>query len=62
MHTVRSRNAYADQLEADGRFAHCRDDLARCAECRAKTEERRAARRDALIHAVASLRLRRAVL
>ena len=44
------------------RDARCCKDLARCADCQAKLDEVRAARRDALIHAVASVRPRRAVL
>lgn len=61
MHTTISRSAHADQLEAGVREAHCCDALARCADCQAKLDEVRAARRDALIHSVASLRPRRAV-
>ena len=62
MHATLSRSANADQLEADVRDAKCCEHLARCADCHAKLDEVRAARRDALIHSVASVRSRRAVL
>ena len=62
MHATLSRSAHADQLEAEVRGAHCCAHLARCADCHAKLDEVRAARRDALIHSVASMRQRRAVL
>ncbi len=62
MHTTLSRSAHADQLEAEVRDARCCNDLARCADCQARLDEVRAARRDALIHSVASLRPRRALL
>ena len=62
MHTTLSRSAHADQLEAEVRDAHCCEHPARCADCQAKLDEVRAARRDALIHSVASVRPRRAVL
>lgn len=61
MHTTLSRSAHADQLEAEVRDAHCCNDLARCTDCQARLDEVRAARRDALLHSVASLRPRRAV-
>jgi hypothetical protein len=61
MQTTLSRSAYADQLEAEVRDAHHRGDPARCADCRAKLDEVRAARRDAIIHKVASVRSRRPV-
>jgi hypothetical protein len=61
MHTTLRRSAHADHLEAEVRDARCCDDLARCADCRAKLDEVRAARRDALIHSVASVRPRRPV-
>lgn len=62
MHTIVRRSANADQLEAEVRDAVCCDELARCAGCRAKLDEVRAARRDALIHSIASVRPRRALL
>ncbi len=62
MHTATSRSARADQLHAEVRDADCCDVIARCAGCRAKLDEVRAARRDALIHSVTSVRPRRAVL
>jgi len=62
MHATLSRSAHADQLEAEVRDAHCCEHLGGCAECRVKLDEVRAARRDALIHSVASVRSRRAAL
>ncbi len=62
MHATLSRSAHADQLEAEVRDADCCEHVARCANCRAKLAEVRAARRDALIHSVASARPRRAEL
>lgn len=62
MHTIVRRSANADQLEAEVRDATCCDELDRCAGCRAKLDEIRAARRDALIHSIASVRPRRALL
>lgn len=62
MHATLSRSAHADQLEAEVRDACCCEHLARCADCQAKLDEVRAARRDALIHSVAAVRPRRAVL
>lgn len=62
MYATLSRSAHADQLEAEVREAHCCEHLTRCADCRAKLDEVRAARRDALIHSVASVRQRRTVL
>ena len=52
MHTILRRSAHADQL----------DEADRCSGCRAKLDEVRAARRDAVLHAVATVRPRRAVL
>lgn len=60
-HSTLSRSAHADQLAAEVRDARCCQDLARCARCQAKFNEVRAARRDALIHLVASARARRAM-
>ena len=62
MHTILRRSAHADQLEAEVRDARCCDEADRCSGCRAKLDEVRAARRDAVLHAVASVRPRRAVL
>lgn len=56
------RSAHADQLEAVVRDARCCEALARCSACRAKLDEVRAARRDAVIHSIASVRPRRALL
>lgn len=61
MHATLSRSAHADQLEAEVRGAHCCEPLFRCADCQTKLDEVRAARRDAVIHSVASVRPRRAV-
>ena len=60
MHTTVARSAHADQLEAEVRDAGCCNDRARCTGCRAKLDEVRAARRDAVIHLVSSVRPRRA--
>ncbi len=60
MHTILRRSAHADQLEAEVRDAGCCDELTRCAGCRAKLAEVRAARRDAVLHSIASVRPRRA--
>lgn len=61
MVTTLSRSASADQLEAHVRDATCCVAPARCADCHARLDEVRAARRDALIHALTSVRQRRAV-
>lgn len=61
MNTVLRRSAHADQLEAEVRDARCCTDLARCVDCQAKLAEVRAARRDALLHSIASVRPRRAL-
>ena len=53
------RSANADQLEAQVRDARCCQDLARCANCQTKLDEVRAARRDAVIYSIASVRPRR---
>ena len=60
MHTILRRSAHADQLDAEVRDAGCCEDGARCSDCRAKLDEVRAARRDALLHSIASVRPRRA--
>lgn len=62
MHLTLSRSVHADQLEAEVRDARCCEPLARCADCRAKLVEVRAARRDALLGSVTSVRPRRALL
>jgi hypothetical protein len=59
MQTTLSRSAHADQLEAYVREAQCCEPVARCSDCRAKRDEIRAARRDALIHSVSLARPRR---
>ncbi len=61
MHATLTRSAHADRLEAEVRDAHCCTRRSRCTDCRAKLDEVRAARRDALIHSVASVRPRRAM-
>lgn len=60
-HTTVGRSAHADQLEAEVRDARCCNDRARCAGCQALLIEVRAARRDALLHSIASVRPRRAL-
>ncbi len=60
IHTIVRRSAHADQLEAEVRDATCCDEGARCAGCRARLEEVRAIRRDAVLHSIASVRPRRA--
>jgi hypothetical protein len=62
MHAALHRSAHADQLEAEVREARCCAAQARCATCRSKLDEVRAARRDALLHSIASVRPRRALL
>ena len=61
MRTTLNSRAHADQLENEVRAAHGCEDLAHCADCQAKLDEIRAARRDALIHSVGSVRPRGAV-
>ena len=61
MHSTVGRSAHADQLEAEVRDARCCDDRARCARCQSLLDEVRAARRDALIHRIATVRPRRAL-
>ena len=61
IHTTVRRSAHADQLEAEVRDARCCDETARCVGCGAKLDEVRAARRDAVLHSIASVRPRRAV-
>ena len=60
MNTVARGSEHADQLEAEVREGGCCEDAARCTSCRAKLDEVRAARRDAVIHAISSVRPRRA--
>ena len=59
MQTTLCRSAAADQLEAELRAASCCDLLPRCAECHARADELRAIRRDAILHALATVRPRR---
>jgi hypothetical protein len=59
MHTIWRRSAYADQLEAEVRDAHCCRD--RCSSCRVKLDEVRAIRRDAVLHSIATTRPRRSL-
>lgn len=61
MHTILRRSAHADQLEAEVRDARCCEEHARCTGCRAKLDEVRAARRDAVLHSISSVRPRRAL-
>ena len=60
MRTIVSRSAHADQLEAEVRDALCCAATDRCLSCHRKLAEVRAARRDAVLHAVA-VRPRRSV-
>jgi hypothetical protein len=59
MHSTLSRSAHADQLEAEVRDARCCDEVKRCAKCQVKVDEVRAARRDAVMHSLATVRPRR---
>lgn len=61
MRTVLSRSANADQLEAEVRDATCCFATDRCWACEIKLGEIRAARRDAVMHMIGSVRPRRAV-
>lgn len=60
-HPTVGRSAHADQLEAEVRDARCCHELARCGGCQVKLTEVRAARRDAVLHSIASVRPRRAL-
>jgi len=60
-HPTVGRSAHADQLEARVRDARCCDDFARCPGCLALLAEVRAARRDAVLHSIATTRPRRAL-
>lgn len=62
MRNILHRSAHADQLEAEVRDALCCVDHARCAACRSKLDEVRAARRDAVLHSLSSVRPRRVLL
>ena len=57
--TTLRRSAHADQDEAEQRDARCCSAADRCAECRARADEVRAARRDAVIHSLSAGRPRR---
>ncbi|HEX5919906.1 MAG TPA: hypothetical protein VFY76_18750 [Nocardioides sp.] len=59
MGSVLSRSAHADQLEAEVRDAMCCVPTDRCWECQVKLGEVRAARRDALLHSMSTVRPRR---
>jgi hypothetical protein len=59
MRTVLSRSAHADQLEAEVRDATCCGATDRCGACEAKLGEVRAARRDAILHMISTVRPRR---
>ena len=59
MRTVLSRSAHADQLEAEVRDAGCCAASHRCGACEIKLGEIRAARRDALLHTISTVRPRR---
>ena len=59
MRSVVGRSAHADQLEAEVRDATCCVAIDRCWACEVKLGEVRAARRDALLHTISSVRTRR---
>lgn len=59
MHTTLSRSAHADPLEAGGREAARCAVPDGCARCREREAEDRAMRRDAVLHAIATVRPRR---
>ncbi len=59
MRTVLSRSAHADQLEAEVRDAACCSAIDRCWSCEVKLGEVRAARRDAVLHTMGTVRPRR---
>lgn len=61
MHTIVRRSAHADQLEAEVRDSRCCEEGDQCSSCAAKLAEVRAARRDALLHSIASVKPRRAL-
>ena len=61
MGSALSRSAHADQLEAEVRDAMCCVPIDRCWECQVKLGEVRAARRDALLHSMSTVRPRRPV-
>lgn len=59
MRSTVSRSANADQLEAEVREATCCVATDRCWSCQVKLGEIRAARRDAVLHSIGSVRPRR---
>lgn len=59
MRTVLTRSANADQLEAEVCDATCCVATDRCWSCQVKLGEIRAARRDAVLHIIGSVRPRR---
>ena len=59
MHTTLNRNAPADQFVPQLHHARCCDALAPCPNHRAELHEIRAARRDAVIHSLSTMRARR---
>jgi hypothetical protein len=61
MRSVVSRSAHADQLEAEVRDATCCVAIDRCWACEVKLGEVRAARRDAVLHRIRTVRPRRSV-
>jgi hypothetical protein len=61
MRSVVSRSAHADQLEAEVRDATCCVATDRCWACEVKLGEVRAARRDAVLHRLSTMRPRRSV-
>ncbi len=61
MPSVMSRSAHADQLEAEVRDATCCVATDRCWACELRLGEVRAARRDALLLRIATVRPRRSL-
>lgn len=59
MHTTLSRRPQADHPVTAARDTCCCDETVQCIHCRAKADEARAARRDAVIHSLALVRQRR---
>lgn len=59
MHTTLGRSAHADQFVPKLHDARCCDAMAPWSNCRAEFQEIRAARRDAVIHSLSTMRARR---
>ena len=59
MPTTLDRTSCDDRLGHQPRAGGCCDPMLPCADCRVRIDEDRAARRDALLHALAQVRPRR---